>query len=286
MAIDIVPVRPEHADDIARIMFEAFAALHDRHATPRDFDDQETARMVTGLLTSSSDFRGYVALQDGRVIGSNFLSAADQVAGVGPITVDPSAQARGVGRALMQAVLDDARERGVAHVRLNQEAINTASLSLYSSLGFAWRDSVAVMLASNRPAQDPPVRAMTTADLPAVHALSTAIYGHSRRNEVAANLERGFPAFALERAGKLAAYLLPGFFGHGFAGEVDDMAALISHAGRHAPPAFHRVLVPLSNVALFNALLRRGSRTVKVLSYMAVGPWAPPRGTWLPSILN
>jgi hypothetical protein len=67
----------------------------------------------------------------------------------------------------MMAVLDEAARRNVPDVRLLQEAINTTSLSLYTSLGFRWRDSVAVMQAAPAPEADPAVRAMTEADLAA-----------------------------------------------------------------------------------------------------------------------
>ncbi len=286
MAVDIVPVRPEHAPEMARICYEAFGALHDRHNTPRDFDSQETAAMVMGLITGSPSFHGFAAIDSGRLVGSNFLCTADAVAGVGPITVDPACQSRGVGRALMQAVLDLARERKVEHVRLNQEAINTTSLSLYTKLGFEWRDSVAVIEATNAGADHRGVRPLTEADLPAVEAISTRVYGHSRRNDTAMALGWQFPAFGLERDGKLCAYIVPGFFGHGCAPNQADMAALIAHAVKNSPPPFHRILVPLSQGGLYRDLLGRGCPTLKVLSYMTVGPYRPANGVWLPSILN
>ena len=51
----------------------------------------------------------------------------------------------GVGKALMQWAIDEADRRGITQVRLFQEAINAASLSLYTSLGFRWRYAAAVM---------------------------------------------------------------------------------------------------------------------------------------------
>jgi hypothetical protein len=64
------------------------------------------------------------------------------------------------------------------------------------------------------------------------------------------------------------------------------MAGLIAHAAAAAPPPFHRVFVPLSHPELFRELLGRGCRTLKVMSYMTVGPYTAPRGVWMPSILN
>jgi len=52
-----------------------------------------------------------VAELDGRIVGSNCLDERSAIAGLGPLTVDPSIQNRGVGRKLMEAVLVRARER-------------------------------------------------------------------------------------------------------------------------------------------------------------------------------
>ena len=73
-------------------------------------------------------FYSVVAELDGRVVGSNFLDERSAIAGVGPITVDPSVQDRGIGRRLMQAVLDRAAARRFAGVRLVQAAYHSRSL--------------------------------------------------------------------------------------------------------------------------------------------------------------
>jgi len=87
-------------------------------------------------MVQRDDFYGVVALRDGQPVGSNFLSLMDLVAGVGPITIDSSCQGEGVGRALMQDVIDYARRNNIEPVRLLQDSFNVASLSLYASLGF------------------------------------------------------------------------------------------------------------------------------------------------------
>ena len=68
--------------------------------------------------------------------GSNFLLRPDEVGAVGPVSVDPGLQAKGLGRALMEDVLRHARDSGTGKVRLMQDAFNAVSLSLYASLGF------------------------------------------------------------------------------------------------------------------------------------------------------
>jgi GNAT superfamily N-acetyltransferase len=63
-----------------------------------------------------------VAEQGGHPAGAIFLDEGDPIRPIGVVPVDPAAQGRGVGRALMEAALE--RARGAAGVRLVQEAYN------------------------------------------------------------------------------------------------------------------------------------------------------------------
>lgn len=52
------------------------------------------------------------------------------------IAVDPAYQRRGLGRALLEAVIDEVEKRGVATLWLEVRASNAAAIALYESLGF------------------------------------------------------------------------------------------------------------------------------------------------------
>ena len=41
-----------------------------------------------------------------QVVGSNFLDARSLIGGIGPITIDPSVQNKGIGRQLMQTIME------------------------------------------------------------------------------------------------------------------------------------------------------------------------------------
>lgn len=103
------------------------------------------------MLVSRSDFYSVVALLDGQVVGSNFLSLSDPVAGIGPVTVEPCHQGKDIGLALMQDVVDQGRRRGIERIRLLQETMNVGSLSLYASMGFDSREEVAYLQAAAAP---------------------------------------------------------------------------------------------------------------------------------------
>jgi Acetyltransferase (GNAT) domain len=225
-----------------------------------------------------------VAEADGQVVGSNCLDERCSIVGVGPITVEPALQNGSIGRILMQAVLDRARERQAPGVRLLQSAYHNRSLSLYAKLGFDAREPMSVM-------QGPPlrlaipgftVRAATEADIDATTALCERVHGHSRAGEMRDALAHGEPR-VVERNGRLTGYASGyGFFGHAVAESNDDLQALIGDAESIAGPGF---IIPTRNADLFRWCLAHGLRVVMPLTLMTIGLYNEPRGAYLPSIL-
>ena len=74
-----------------------------------------------------------VAEIDGRIVGSNFLDERSPIRGVGPITVAPEGQNSGVGRKLMQAVLERGEELPVAFSKTHSTCARSPSMSRLAS---------------------------------------------------------------------------------------------------------------------------------------------------------
>lgn len=283
--IQLVRAESQHVAEIGRICYEAFKDLHDRHRFPLDMPSVAVARQGLGMMVSRSDFYGVVALLDGQVVGSNFLSLSDPVAGIGPVTVEPCHQGKNIGLALMQDVVDHGRGRGIERIRLLQETMNVASLSLYASMGFDSQEEVAYLQAVASPAEDPSIRPVIDTDLPAVERLSADIYRASRCNEVAAAIRYGFSPLLRQRDGRVTGYLIPGMFGHGVAESDEDACALVGEMARRVPPHAARFFCPVRQAGFFRRVLRMGCRTIKVWTLMTLGPYPPPREVWMPSVL-
>jgi GNAT superfamily N-acetyltransferase len=283
--IELITPNPQHVPELGRICFEAFRSIHDRHNFPRDFPDVETAVKVVGLLSGLPEVFGVAARDNGRWVGSNFMLLTDPVAGVGPITIDPAYQGNGVGRKLMQAVLDHATQRGVGRVRLLQDSFNTASLSLYASLGFDVREPIGVLRASPPAGPDPSVRPAHPSDLPALKQLSARLYRVSRDGEIAHWLGSGIPFLVRETGGAIRGYLGAGKLGHGVAETEADALALINQLSRHAPPGLDVFFLPLRLTSFYCAAMHDGCRLLKVMTLMTRGPYEPPPAIWMPSVL-
>jgi GNAT superfamily N-acetyltransferase len=285
MSIEIVPTQPQHVAQLGPICFEAFRDIAESHGFPPDFPTVDVATMVVNMIAHHPAVRGFTAIDDGRVVGSNFIWFMDAVAGVGPITIDLSAQAKGIGRRLMQAVLDEAKSRGVGQVRLVQDSFNLRSLSLYASLGFNVREPLALMRPVPRNTEIAGIRPATTADLAAMDALCQRIFKISRKNEVAGEIAHGmFTPLVLDRGGTIRGYLVPGLLGHGVAESNDELLDLAAEVARRYPPPAHAVFCPLRNTEMYRSALKRGFRAIKVMQLMSIGWYDPPDGAWAPSV--
>src|SRR5215467_9262185 len=109
---------PDDGSVCGQICYEAFSKINAEHGFPSDFPGVEAGTSLLSTLFSSSNFYCVVAETGGRIVGSNCLDERSVIAGIGPITIDPSAQNVGIGRKLMQAILDRCGERNAPGVRL------------------------------------------------------------------------------------------------------------------------------------------------------------------------
>jgi predicted N-acetyltransferase YhbS len=284
MSITIRPATPADAAAAGQICFDAFSHISRAHNFPPDIP---TADHAIGLITSVFSTPGFycvVAEDNNRILGSNCLDERSIIHGIGPITVDPTTQNRGVGRLLMQAALDRSRSQRAAGVRLVQAAFHNRSLSLYTTLGFDVREPLACMQgrASTRSIPGYTVRPATTADLAACNALSVAVHGFDRGADLAQSIQRG-TALLTERDNRITAYAtILGFFGHATAETTPDLCALIASADTLAGPG---ILVPTRNSALFRWCLGNGLRVTQPMTLMSLGLYNTPAGAFLPSVL-
>lgn len=80
--------------------------------------------------------RCYVVRENGRLIGYICLWEVADELHITNVAVHPGLRRRGVGRALLSAVLDDARQRKLRLVVLEVRPSNVEALGLYESFGF------------------------------------------------------------------------------------------------------------------------------------------------------
>jgi [ribosomal protein S18]-alanine N-acetyltransferase len=121
--VNIEPMRWWHIDDILPLEADLFG------------EEQWSAGMFWNELASRHYY--LVALSSGRVVGYGGLAVSPpDEAWVQNLAVKRDAQRRGVGRALLDALLARARAVGVASVLLEVAVDNGPAQKLYASYGF------------------------------------------------------------------------------------------------------------------------------------------------------
>jgi ribosomal-protein-alanine N-acetyltransferase len=81
--------------------------------------------------------RSHLALIDGRAIGYVIYWLLPREIDIHNLAVAPAYRRRGIGRALLQAVIADAKRQKLARVTLEVRKSNEAAQRLYHALGFA-----------------------------------------------------------------------------------------------------------------------------------------------------
>jgi len=284
MKVKVRQGTPEDAEMCGGICYNAFKTISEAHGFSPDFPAPEVATDVLRRLLANPKFYSVVAEIDGRIVGSNFMDERNTIAGVGPITVDPTVQNRAIGRHLMDAVHERAAEKNFDGVRLIQAGFHTRSLSLYAKLGYDVREHLACMQGNALGifVDGHVVRPATEEDIAACNRLCTQVHGHDRGEELRDAIAQG-SAKVVEHVGEITGYAtLIGFFGHAVGETNNDIKALIGEAKEFAGPGF---LLPTRNGELFRWCLSSGLRITQPMTLMSKGQYNEPAGAFLPSIL-
>lgn len=288
MTVTLSTVLPEQAEEVGTLVYEAFRDIAERHNFGLPFPTPQFAQLLVRMLAQTEGWESYLLVEDGRAIACNFGDERDEVIGVGPVAVAVDQQGRGLGRRVMEALLERARRGGFASVRLVQAAYNMQSFSLYHNLGFEAKDLLANLRGQPGADQAPTdhVRQYTPADLDACDALHREVLGIGRRHDI--EFIAGFaPPIVVERDGQMAGYLtrFPGeqtFVSHGVARDERALRDLLIGVARAAPQDLH-LLLPTAQAETLRWAMGQGFRLLELDSYMVWGDYQPPMGAWLPS---
>ena len=229
---------------------DAFKSLADHHRF-RPFPLAEVAAGLLSPLLGHPGFFTVIAELDGRLVGGNFLDERSRISGIGPISVDPAVQESGIGRRLMQDVINRAAERKAASLRLLQAGFNNRSLCLYTMLGFRSREPISILQGKPLNAKIPgyDVRPAADADAAACDPLCIDVHGHDRHGELIDAIRIG-TASVVERGGRITGYTTAiAFFGHSISKTNADLMALIAAAKEFGGPG---ILVPTRNYELLS----------------------------------
>jgi GNAT superfamily N-acetyltransferase len=113
---------------------ELFTAAYEGYLMPMHIDEAALAWMQEKFDFDLDASR--IAYRDDEPVGLANLGLRERDAWIGGVGVVPSARRAGVGEALMRALHEEARSRGVERVWLEVIVENTSAYALYEKLGY------------------------------------------------------------------------------------------------------------------------------------------------------
>lgn len=136
----MLEVRKLEAKDEAdwRALWEGYIAFYGAHVSP-----EITASTFARLLDASSGMIGRVAMLDGRVVGftTSVVHAAtwsiEPVCYLEDLFVDPRTRRRGVGRALIDDLIELGRAKGCSRLYWHTQSHNAEARRLYDTFATA-----------------------------------------------------------------------------------------------------------------------------------------------------
>jgi GNAT superfamily N-acetyltransferase len=241
------------------------------------------------------------SLETGRLAGSCFYRARETHCSLGIMNVHPVYFGTGVAKALLEHVIEFARDEGKP-LRLVSSALNLDSFSLYTRAGFVPRHAYQDLFLTVPPggldveaAGSERIRPATLDDVEPIGALELDVAGIRRAKDYRHFLENrdGFwhVSVSEDASGAVDGYLVscghPGFtmLGPGAARGEEQAAALLLaelnvNAGR--TPVF---LLPVEYSGVVRLAYSLGARNCELHFAQVLGESAPFRGVTMPTFL-
>lgn len=277
--------------DIARIFRAAFNEIYERRGYGPIVVDESVGRVIAETYLDHDPEHCFVVEVEGRLAGSGFLHPRGEVAGIGPVTIDPAMQGQGLGRLLVSELCRRADELGIPSLRLIQDAFNENSYALYASLGFLPRGVLARASFPAKPCGRPRViRAAGKVDLPRIEGLEQECLGFSRRRDYDL-LRRTGEIFVLDGADGLEGWLARivrgpvAVLGPVLSRTSEGMCQLVAGASADLPAETDvRMLLPSECSELMAELGPQGLEIHSLCNYMVRGSFGGIRGYYAPTL--
>lgn len=300
------PLSDDDRDAYALMLHRSFNTWYSAHGWPSDYFG--CAPEQTGIfLDVYNDISpgGSIAAFDsnnGKLMGACFYHPREHHVSLGVMSVDPEYFHCGVGRALVNHIVDYTDSHRYAALRLVSSAMNMDSFSLYNRSGFIPRGSYHDMvlpvpakgLQVHYPLRDQ-VREAVSTDVDSMAALEMEVSGISRVNDYRYAIEnpRGvLQALVIENSsGVIDGFMISikhpalNMLGPCVSRSEKAALALLLHATERFRSATPLFVVPVEKRELVETLYDWGARNVETHLFQVRGKFQAFNGVSLPSFL-
>lgn len=153
--LEIREVRPEECVALGQLLVEAYASL-EGFPTPAELPAYYEMLANIGSFTEKKDARVLVALsEEGELVGgvvyfgdmaeysnASIATTLENASGMRLLGVSVKARGQGVGKALTQACIQQAREKGHAEMILHSTHFMPTAWGMYERMGFQRSDDL------------------------------------------------------------------------------------------------------------------------------------------------
>jgi ribosomal protein S18 acetylase RimI-like enzyme len=140
-SVVVRPFRPDDERSVAALHAAAYRDHFDRYLFAEDLDAERNAaltvrRLIEGHYGEFLPWASTVVEDRGRIVGETLVLAPPRRALIADVAVDPTAQGKGFGRAVLVGTVRALRERGAAAIALVVTEGNRRAVQLYERIGF------------------------------------------------------------------------------------------------------------------------------------------------------
>ena len=300
-------ITPGDRSEIADLIHASVNAWYQLRGMPRIFTgDPNLTNIFYDVYDAIEPGRAFVAESEstGRLMGVCFYHPRQSHVALGIMSVHPNYFGQGVGRKLLQAVIDFSDSHGYRSIRLTQSALNLDSFSLYNTAGFVPRCAYQDLYVKVPPtglsapssfAGSASLRDAMLEDIPALIALEQEVSGISREEDYRFCIENplGFMAMSVfENAkgiieGFLASSAHPAsnMIGPGVCRTEDQAIALLHRELNRHPGRSPVFLVPVEREAIVRQAYAWGARNCELHFCQVRGEFQPFQGVNFPTFV-
>jgi len=129
-SVEIRPITPEDAGQVLTLQRAAFVSEAQIYGDP---DQPALTQTLAQLAAELRGARGFVATQDGRIVGALRATERDDLLQIGRIAVGPDVQGEGIGGRLLDAIESATT---CSEAELFTGSLSEANIALYTSRGY------------------------------------------------------------------------------------------------------------------------------------------------------
>lgn len=260
------------------------------------------ATLFYDVYKEISPGHSFAAIDDstGLLAGACFYHPREYHVSLGVMAIHPEFSGRGIGKALVESIINFTKENNYKSLRLTGSALNMESFSLYNRCGFVPRQIYNTLLIPVKEDYKPleklegSVRKATLQDIDALANLENEVSGISRKGDYTFAIENTFEIFEMlvyESSEGIEGFMMSikhpasQIIGPGAARDEHVLDSLISVSLNRFKDTSVMTLLPMEQHSLIRKMYDLGGRNIETHLYQVWGEFQGFKGLSIPGFM-